>query len=135
MNITLSRTPGWLKITFFGPCAPQVEAEIIRRLATVGALGSGRRWFAPLARLQTLVDLFPKASYEYEAFCAFDAANAVIYPQKAETLDFAARNRPTDESDRQLSLLFDGIQNAKRRAEANEYKYPKRRRSAPKREP
>lgn len=76
MRVELCATPNWLKITWPLYNA-QVEAEILRRLATVpGAMGNGRRWFAPVAQIWALTELFPLASYDYTAMSICDELGA-----------------------------------------------------------
>lgn len=120
MRIELSATPNWLKISWSAYEAT-IEAEILRRLQTVsGAMGNGRRWYAPVSQLWLLTELFDKASYQYEAMCAADAfdkpINASVQPSTSLT------------DDERLGPLFRGIQNAKKKAEEDRVKYPKRRR-------
>lgn len=53
--------------------APEMEAEILKRLATVpNAEGKGRRYYAPAIQCERLMCLFPKASFAYEALQAAD---------------------------------------------------------------
>lgn len=71
MNIELA-TPTHIKITWPHYDAP-TEAEIVRRLTTVpGIEGHGRRYYAPTIQVYRLMELFPKASYQYEAIVAAD---------------------------------------------------------------
>lgn len=71
MNIELA-DPNLLKITW--PLySPDLEAEILKRLATVpNAEGKGRRYYAPAIQCERLMVLFPKASFAYEALQAAD---------------------------------------------------------------
>lgn len=50
-----------------------IEAEIVNRLKSVpGIEGHGRRYYAPTVQVYRLMELFPKASYQYEALAAAD---------------------------------------------------------------
>lgn len=71
MNIELA-TPTHIKITWPHYDAP-TEAEIVKRLGTVpGIEGHGRRYYAPAVQVYRLMELFPKASFQYEALTAAD---------------------------------------------------------------
>lgn len=115
MRIELSKTPNWLKITW-SFLDTNIEAEILRRLATVGALGEGRRWFAPVSEVYRCMDIFPKASFAYEAMCAADElTNPKAQPPARPEVDTS-----------EFGPLFRGIQNAKKREE-KQAQYGKRR--------
>jgi len=80
MNIELA-TPTHIKITWSYYDAP-TEAEIVRRLSTVpGIEGHGRRYYAPAVQVYRLVELFPKASFQYEALTAADGLGRAFYEQ------------------------------------------------------
>lgn len=74
MNITLS-SPTHLRITW--PVYDSaIDHEIRRRLSTVPGIeaGRGRVAWAPVIQLQRLMEMFPKASYEYAAIAKADHA-------------------------------------------------------------
>jgi len=71
MNIELS-TPTHIKITWPAYDAT-IEAEIVNRLGTVpGIEGHGRRYYAPAVQVYRLMELFPKAAFQYDALSAAD---------------------------------------------------------------
>lgn len=73
MKIELS-SPTLLKISW--PLYDsQIESEIKRRLATVPGIeaGRGREAWAPVIQLQRLIELYPKASYDYMAISMAEA--------------------------------------------------------------
>lgn len=73
MKIELAtRSTDTLKITW--PAYPaDMEAEIIRRLNTVpGIEGESPRYTAPAIQCERLMQLFPKASFDYSALQAAD---------------------------------------------------------------
>lgn len=79
MNIELA-TPTQLKITWPVYGDSSIEAEIVKRLATVpGIEGRGRRWYAPAIQLARLMELFPKASFDYAALVAAGRLGLVFY--------------------------------------------------------
>jgi len=80
MNIELA-TPATVKITWSFYDAP-TESEIVRRLSTVpGSEGYGRRYYAPTIQIYRLMELFPKASFQYEALAAADGIAQAFYEQ------------------------------------------------------
>lgn len=78
-----------MKIEFFAPDKiritwPQydaaIEAQIAERLRSVpGIEGFGHRWSAPVIQTVRLMELFPKASYDYAALSAADKATRNFY--------------------------------------------------------
>jgi hypothetical protein len=57
-----------------------IEAEIVQRLNTVpGIEGRPRRYYAPVIQLPRLMNLFPKASFDYAAMVAADNAAQAFY--------------------------------------------------------
>jgi hypothetical protein len=75
MDITLaSGSPTLLRITW-EPYDPKTEAAIHERLQTVpGINGAGRHWYCPAIQMERLMVLFPRASFQYAAYCAADKA-------------------------------------------------------------
>lgn len=127
MRIELSATPNWLKISWPLYDA-QIEAEILRRLNTVPcALGNGHRWYAPVEQLWLLTQLFDKASYQYEAMCAADAPSKPQRPTEPV-------QGPLTSEDAGWDLVMRGARNAAAKEEAEQFKYPKRRRRKAKKE-
>lgn len=78
MNIELA-SPTHIKITW--PYYDDAtEIEIVRRLNTVPRIeGHGRRYYAPVVQVYRLMDLFPKASYDYAALQGADALAQAFY--------------------------------------------------------
>lgn len=80
MNIELATTTH-VKITWSYYDAP-TEAEIIKRLGTVpGSEGHGRRYYTPTIQVYRLMELFPKASFQYEALAAADVLAQTFHEQ------------------------------------------------------
>jgi hypothetical protein len=71
MNITLTN-PTTARITW--PSYDfATEAEIARRLKTVpGMTGTGQRWYVSVIQVARLMELFPRASFDYAAIRASD---------------------------------------------------------------
>lgn len=121
MRIELSATPNWLRITW-PEYSATVEVEILRRLQSVpGALGSGRRWYAPASQLWRLTELFDKASYQYDAMCAADAP-------ASPTVATPALQGPQSVEDGKWETWLNGVHNAAKKEALDAVKYPKRRR-------
>lgn len=79
MQITLS-SPTHLRIVW--PLLDdQIEAEVKRRLATVPGIeaGRGREAWAPVIQLQRIMELYPKASFDYAAIQRADGLAATYY--------------------------------------------------------
>lgn len=76
MNIELAK-PSHLRVTW--PRYPrEVHEEILRRLHSVGATFDNVHccWWVHVAQADRLMDLFPKAAYDYGAICAACDAQA-----------------------------------------------------------
>jgi hypothetical protein len=59
---------------------PATEAQIVERLKTVpGCDGLGRCYLAPVIQVARLMELFPKASFDYEALRAADGTARAFY--------------------------------------------------------
>lgn len=83
MKIELA-TPTTVKISW-----PEYDAgtndELLKRLNTVpGVEGFGRRYYAPAIQVARLMQLFPKASYDYAAMQAADAQIQAFYDSLAQ---------------------------------------------------
>lgn len=78
MQIILA-TPTIVRITW--PVYDAVtEAEIVRRIKTVpGIEGMGRRYYCHVIQTARLMELFPKASFDYAALVAGDKAGHAFY--------------------------------------------------------
>lgn len=79
MNITLTGT--LLRIQW-KPYAPDIEAEIVRRLQTIPGVMKNRDgscWYVHIKHLDSLMDLFPSASYDPAAWEAWRPAHWVFY--------------------------------------------------------
>lgn len=81
MEITLaSGSPQLLRVTWDPYPDPAIESGILDRLRTIPHIeGAGRRWYAPAIQMERLMVLFPKASYQYAAYCAADKAARNFY--------------------------------------------------------
>lgn len=80
MKIELAHvTPKAVKITW-PRYEPATEAQIIERLKTVpGCDGLGHCYLAPVIQVARLMELFPKASFDYEALQAADNTARAFY--------------------------------------------------------
>jgi hypothetical protein len=73
MHIELT-DPNTVRITWPVAFDPATEAEIAKRLASVpGMQGMGRRYWCSAMQTPRLMDLFPRASFDYAALQAADA--------------------------------------------------------------
>lgn len=81
MNIELVNTLPWqLKVTW-PDYGVSINSAVIDRLRVVPGAepGRGRLYWCPLLQLARLIELFPKASYDYAALQAADHAARTFY--------------------------------------------------------